>query len=129
MTSRIGSILALPLLSFLSLIGCHGNPTEPRSVVSPACTTTSVFAGQAFYGERSEVEQEFSGVLEFRDLPATPNGRDHRYFLNGTAVYSGGLDTQSAFQNAAGTTVVVRGKLVQFTHGPEIWASTVKSCR
>ena len=119
---------ALLSLALLLLASCHGSPTAPQSTV-PACSTASVFAGEAFYVDRGEAEQEFAGVLEYRDVPATPNGRDHRYFLNGVAVYSGGFTTEPALRKAAGTTVTVRGKLVNFTHGPEIWPATLTSCR
>ncbi|HEX2061082.1 MAG TPA: hypothetical protein VHK90_10100, partial [Thermoanaerobaculia bacterium] len=114
--------LMLALL-FVLLVNCNGSPTSPDVSARPACRTTEVFARESFYAERAEAEAEFRGVLEFRDVPSTPNGRDHRYFLNGVPVYSGGVEIERAFKAAAGTEVTVRGKLVDFTHGREIWAA------
>ncbi|HEV3484188.1 MAG TPA: hypothetical protein VG106_02195 [Vicinamibacterales bacterium] len=101
------------------LIGCAGRP---------ACSTTEVFGAEAFYLERAEPEQDFRGTLVFRDVPSTPAGRDHRFFLGDLPVYSGGFTTEPAFRNAAGATVTIRGKLVNFSHGPEIWAARLTSC-
>src|SRR5687767_11715447 len=100
--------LTLALSLFLAACGDRTSPTDP----SQRCGTLTVFSAEAYYSERPEPEREFSGTLLFRDLPSTPNGRDHRYFLNGTAVYSGGFMSEPIFRAAAGSDVTIRGKLV-----------------
>ncbi len=114
------------LLAFIVLLGCGGrrSPTEPLH-----CSTTTVFAAERFYLERSEPETESSGRLERRDVSTTPNGRDHHYFLNNTAVYSGGPETEPVFKAAAGSNVIIHGKLVDVGFGPEIWTARITSCR
>lgn len=124
---RRRSSAAAPLAALILLtLGCAGSPTAPAA---PRCTTTSVFARESFYLERAESERDFQGTLEHRDVPSTPSGRDHRYFLGGVPVYSGGTTTEPAFRSAIGTTVVIRGKLVSFTHGQEIWTASMTVCR
>ncbi|HEU4886385.1 MAG TPA: hypothetical protein VFV49_00755 [Thermoanaerobaculia bacterium] len=88
-----------------------------------------IFEQEAFYTARPEPEQEFRGNLEFRNVPPTPNGRDHRYFMTGTPVYSGGSTTEALFANTASNDVIIRGKLVDIGYGSEIWAATLSSCR
>ena len=114
------------IVLFVLVANCSGrrDPTEPLR-----CHTSTVFAAEAFYTERPEAETEFSGRLERRDVLPTPNGRDHQYFLNGTAVYSGGTSTEPIFQTAAGSSVIIRGKVVDVGYGPEIWSATITSCR
>src|SRR5688572_15570097 len=111
------------LTALLLLIGCNGSPTAP-----PTCRTVLIFEQEAFYTARTEHEQEFRGSLEFRDVLPTPNGRDHRYFVAGIPVYSGGSTTAALFANTAGGDVTIRGKLVDVGYGPEIWAATLSSC-
>src|SRR5688500_251817 len=84
---HMGSRVMFAVIASAILCGCDGSsiPTAP-----PRCTTVTVFATEQWYMQRPEPEREFSGQLEFRNAPATPNGRDHRYFLANTAVYSGG---------------------------------------
>lgn len=112
------------LCLLLGACGGHRAPTEP-----PHCATSTVFAGDASYTERTEAEREFSGRLEFRDVAPAPNGRDHHYFLNNTPVYSGGPATEPIFKAAAGSSVIIQGKLVEAGFGPEIWAAKLTSCR
>ncbi len=112
------------LCLFLGACSGHHNPTEPLH-----CTTSTVFGGDASYLERTEAERELSGRLEFRDVAPTPNGRDYHYFLNNTPVYSGGPATEPIFKAAAGSSVIIQGKLVDVGFGPEIWAAKLTSCR
>ena len=116
--------LASVLPTLLLLIGCAGSPTAP-----PTCRTVLIFGQEDFYTARTETEQDFRGSLEFRNVLPTPNGRDHRYFMAGTPVYSGGATTEARFADIAGTDVTIRGKLVDVGYGPEIWAATMSSCR
>jgi hypothetical protein len=120
--------LLAPLSTLLLLIGCGGSsPTAPAPLQQ--CRTLMVFGEEASYVARTEAEQEFRGTLEFRNLPATPNGRDHRYFLTNMPVYSGGSFTEPLFANAAGSDITIRGKLVDVGFGPEIWAATLSTCK
>lgn len=128
MAHRIAIIAVASSLSMV-LAGCGGSPTEPQTVATQRCSTTAIFAQEPFYADRGEPEQEFRGTLVFRDRPATPNGRDHRYFLQDVPVYSGGFTTEPTLKSAAGTTVTIRGKLVNVLDGPEIWPATLTSCR
>ena len=117
--------LSLLLLStFLS--NCAGQRSLTRA---DRCTTATIFADEQFYSQRREDERQFTGMLEFRDLPATPGGRDHRFFLNGTPVYSGSPTSEAIFRAAAGTSVAIHGKLVDAGYGDEIWSSRITSCR
>jgi len=117
-----------PLALLLLFIGCTGSsPTAPAPLQQ--CRTLQVFGEEAYYIARTESEQEFRGALEFRNVPATPNGRDHRYFLTNIPVYSGGFHTEPVFANAAGGDVTIRGKLVDVGFGPEIWAATLSACK
>lgn len=118
------AVLVLSVLVFGAACGKVRSPTQPA-----ACTTSQVFAQQIYYSERVETEREFRGTLEWRNTPSTPNGRDHRYFLNGTPVYSGGTVTEPIFKSAVGAEVVIRGKLVDVGYGVEIWAGQLTSCR
>ena len=120
--------LFAPLAMLLLLIGCDGSsPTAPAPLQQ--CRTLQVFGEEAYYTARTEPEQEFRGPLEFRNVAATPNGRDHRYFLTNTPVYSGGFYTEPIFANAAGSDVTIRGKLVDVGFGAEIWAGTLTACK
>ena len=112
------------LVAAIAVAAACSSPTRP-----PACFTKTVFESQSYYVDRAESERTFSGPLEFRNTPATPNGRDHRFFLNGMAVYSGGFTTQPIFEAAIGTRVEIRGKVVDVGFGPEIWAAAVTTCR
>jgi hypothetical protein len=126
MTGKRTILRAVIVVVVLGAIGC-GSPTSPSS--SSSCGTTAVFAQESFYRERAEPEQEFSGPLEWRNAPATPNGRDHRYFLNGVPVYSGGTTTEPKFRAAIGAQVAIRGKVVDVGFGPEIWSASLTACR
>jgi hypothetical protein len=44
-------------------------------------------------------------------------------------VYSGGTTTEARLKTNVGASVVVRGKLVDFTHGREIWPASATVCR
>lgn len=114
---------AAVVLPLVGLLACNSGPTVPQP-----CVTTEIFAGEQFYAERTEPEQDFRGTLVFRDVASTPSGRDHRYFLNDMPVYSGGLATEPIFKATAGTAITARGKLVNFTHGQEIWLASLTSC-
>lgn len=112
------------LIALFLLTGCAGSPTAP-----PTCRTVLIFGQESFYIARTEHEQEFRGSLEFRNVLPTPNGRDHRYFVAGIPVYSGGSTTEEVLANTVGTEVAIHGKLVDVGYGPEIWAATLSSCR
>jgi len=124
----IATMRSIAFLIVLSVVAgaCdgHRSPTEPLR-----CGTATVFASEAWYQERAEAETEVSGRLERRDVLPSPNGRDHRYFLNGTAVYSGGASTEPIFNRASGWSVIIRGKVADVGYGPEIWSATITSCR
>lgn len=117
-------VLLISVLAFGAACGAVQSPTQPAP-----CRASVVFAQEAYYSERVEIERDFRGTLEWRDTPSTPNGRDHRYFLNGTPVYSGGIFTEPTFKAAVGSEVVIRGKLVDVGYGPEIWTAALTSCR
>lgn len=119
------SRLVFAFIASAILGGCDGSiPTAP-----PRCTTVTVFATEQWYMQRSEPEREFSGELEFRNTPSTPNGRDHRFFLANTPVYSGGTTSEAIFSDAAGAAITIRGKTVDVGFGPEIWSAALTSCR
>lgn len=122
----MGSRMMFAVIASAILCGCDGSsiPTAP-----PRCTTVTVFATEQWYLQRPEPEREFSGQLEFRNVPATPNGRDHRYFLANTPVYSGGTTSEAIFSDAAGAAITIRGKTVDVGFGPEIWSAALTSCR
>lgn len=123
-SSMRGPLTPLLMLLLGAACGAVQSPTQPA-----VCRTSVVFAREPYYAERTEAERDFSGTLERRDTPSTPNGRDHRYFLNGTPVYSGGNFSEPAFQAAVGSSVVIRGKLVDVGYGAEIWTASLTSCR
>ena len=124
MTARRRDLRVLVLCAATAVSAACSSPTQPRS-----CSTKTVFEAQSYYIERLEPETTFSGPLEFRDMPATPNGRDHRYFLNGVAVYSGGFATEPIFKAATGQRVEIRGKVVDVGFGPEIWTAALTACQ
>ena len=113
------------LLALVVFASCGRSITETET-----CTSSIVFRDEPFYVARAETEHDFRGVLEFRDNGSVPpTRRDYHYFLNGTPVYSGGFATEPTFKNAAGDRVTIRGKVVNFTEGPEIWSASLTSCR
>lgn len=122
--SRV-AVLTCALAPLFLGFNCHSTPDPTQ----PHCTSAAVFEHQTFYVERPEPEREFRGVLELRNVLATPNGRDHRFFLGDVPVYSGGTQTQRTLDGASGASTIIRGKLVRFTHGLEIWPASVTVCR
>ena len=121
--SRYRSLAAVLALLAFSASTC-GTPT-----VRATCAAKNVFAEEPFYASRAEPEQIVAGTLEWRNTPATPNGRDHRYFIDNVPVYSGGATTEPLFKEAAGATVEIRGKVVDAGFGPDIWVATLTACR
>lgn len=119
--------LLASLTTLLLLIGCNESPTAP--LAAQPCRPVQIFGQESFYVARTEPEQEFRGSLEFRNVPSTPNGRDHRYFLTNVPVYSGGSATEAQFADTVGDDVTIRGKLVDVGFGAEIWAGTLSACR
>ncbi len=98
----------------------------------PPAPETVIFAGQAWYLDRPEPEQVWTGVLEARQVAPGPNTRDALTYALVTAegalpVYAAGV--ADVLGRYAGRPVQVTGRWVDLSaegFGPELWIGSLR---